>query len=182
MTVGSIPTLPFMTRDKKSYVAGFFDGEGNVSLQIMEHSSMDIGYKMQPICGVTQRGKREELRELYVSYCEDIGCSCGVSYNEKNKKLDMRLYGFDNVATFLESLIPHLIIKKREAKIMLNDIIPLLKSGMHKNKVGFMEIMELKEELDETKSVASDTLRKYDCEYFEDIWDVNQDQGRLSSW
>lgn len=166
----------------KAYVAGFFDGEGNVSLQVCKHSSVNIGYKPQPVCGVTQRGDSEGLIEKYKTYCDSIGCNAGISKNDSNNKVDIRVYGFGNVEVFLSSIIGHLTVKERQADIMLNQIVPAMKSGRHKNKVGFLEIMEMKERLDENKSESSHSNRKYNKGFFNEMWDVQQEQSGLESW
>lgn len=84
------------------YLAGFFDGEGCVS--VYTHRSQSV-----PAVRLSIGQQRTEV--LY-QIIEFLGCG-NVS------KTKLQIYGRDNVRRVMEGMLPHAIVKARELRLAL---------------------------------------------------------------
>jgi len=88
----------------------------------------------------------------------------------------------EHIRNFLTPLLPLLREKRRQAIIMLREILPRYEAGRHHTKRGFIELMRWKRELDREKPMG-DEDRKYTVEYFEELWgDEIEEQCRLGDF
>lgn len=91
----------------KEYIAGFFDGEGCITI----HSR---NYQLRLLIGNT-----------YINVLKNIQDTCGGRiYRNEKKKYKKLSYVWEtssnNAISFLESILPYLIVKKEEALIALD--------------------------------------------------------------
>lgn len=73
-----------------------------------------------------------------------------------------------SVEKFLKPLVGGLIEQEKQAKVMLDELIPGVKERKHETKQGFYELMRSVNTLRET--IHSKQSPKYTPEYFMDEW------------
>ena len=86
---------------KKSYIAGFFDGEGCISIR-----PIPPAYALWLQLGAQSRIFLEEIKKQYK------GNIC-----ERNKGFFVWVLSGDNALRFLEDIYPYLILKKHQAAL-----------------------------------------------------------------
>lgn len=155
-----------------SYVPGFFDAEGCINLGIKEHENSTIGYRVSPGAIVNHTDHQSPVKELLCEYADHLGIKYTIedkdAHNDRSSPFfSFRVYELESIEEFVSTLYPHLVVKKPQAKILLEDIIPVMKRGEHTGRRGFLKVMHYKEKMD---SMKGGTRGKYDLEYFEDMW------------
>jgi len=168
-------------------VAGLLDAEGSVGSCIRADASSRLNYTQRPYvkCGQNQNGTI--LEELFRDYCDTFSIEVSLSKREardavRSPTVAARIYSPENIRKFLRPLLPLLREKRRQAVIMLREILPRHEERRHHTKEGFIELMRWKRELDREKPM-DDEDRKYTVEYFEDLWaDEIEQQGRLNDF
>jgi len=155
-----------------NYTAGLFDGDGSISIKVRENGDSVHGYSIASACAVKQTVHDEMIASLS-GFCESIGVddySVRIVTREKEEHADQFAFRISNrssVEKFLTELEPHLLLKKEQANIVLNDIIPKLERGIHTNRRGFLRVMK---HVDELNSLKGGLRGEYNVEYFEDKW------------
>jgi hypothetical protein len=169
---------------KISQMAGFFDAEGCITFPTEMDSTWKSGYSCYPKVRAGQNQNGTLLEEIFKTYCSRLNITYSTykrnpQSSDENPSMSCRVYGPDNVRKFLTPLLPLLYEKRRQAVIMLREILPRYEDGVHLTKEGFIEMMKWKRELDREKPMGDDD-RKYTVEYFEDLWrDEIESQQRL---
>jgi hypothetical protein len=121
------------------YVAGLVDGEGSFTLQIHETKWKDgrhgIGLNSRVQIGFSHRPKEEEVLKKVQKL---LGGGKIYISNKGTDKAMIVLWttNYDDTIKFCEMLIPHLIIKKRQAKMLL-EAAKLIKKR-HESRDTFM--------------------------------------------
>jgi len=110
-----------MKLDEKDliYLAGFFDGEGNVCIAKHFRGELDRqknpSYKLQIVIGSTDRSVLLEFHEK-----TQLGNICIQRPSYKNAKALYRWQmGSRNAKEFLEALLPYLRIKRQQAELAI---------------------------------------------------------------
>lgn len=150
------------------YVGGLFDAEGCLKAGPLKTDNVKIGYSVFPQTVISNQD--EGIMTLLREWSESIGVECKFYRNSKGEYDDtftFQIQRLDDVERFLEELYPHLVIKREQARILLEDIIPLVRNGAHLKKQGFLEVMHHIDRLNEGKG---GNRGKYDLEYFEKEW------------
>ena len=160
-----------------SYVAGLFDAEGTVSNVVAQRGNSAVNHHIDPRCRITQT-ENDSLIEQLKAFCKSIGVQPNVYHNEQKDNenyaptFQFDITGKDDVRTFLKSLETDLVVKRKQAEIMLGDILPLLESNAHGTRRGFLRVMS---RVDALNSLKGGTRGKYNLEYFEDLWGMEYD-------
>lgn len=163
-----------------SYVGGLFDAEGTVSGVVAQRDNSAVDHHPEPRCRITHT-ENDALLNRLEEYCEGVGVEPNVYHNTQQEgkghaaTFQLDVTGKRDVRAFLESIKSHLIVKQIQARIMLNDIIPLLSSNTHSTKRGFLRVMY---HVDRLNSHKGGTRGKYNLEYFEDLWGMEYDPSR----
>ena len=96
------------------YLAGFFDGEGNIGY----HNQPKFKIKRQVAIQISQKTK--PVLEQIGTFLQSEGISHWGIYSQKNKwggAYVLRIDMAKDINTFLEALIPYLIVKKEQAEV-----------------------------------------------------------------
>jgi hypothetical protein len=177
-----------------AYTAGFFDGEGCVSLNASAQNDCYVDHALEPCLRVAlvkhqtvvHGTEKPLLQHLIGRYSEVAGFSYSrweyeARHDDHRGTEKVHITSAGDIEGFLRPLIPLLYEKRRQALIMVDEILPRYRDGVHHTKRGFVEMMEWKERLDEGKPMDKDD-RKYTVEYFEDLWEEDlENQTRLTA-
>lgn len=163
-----------------SYVAGLFDAEGTVSSVVAQRDNSAVDYHTDPRCRITHT-ENDPLIEKLKEFCDSVGVEPHVYHNRQvdNEKhadtFQFDITGKSDVRAFLEALKPNLVVKRQQAQIMLDEILPLLASNTHSTRRGFLRVMSW---VDALNSYKGGTRGKYNLEYFEELWGIEYDPSR----
>jgi len=154
------------------YFAGLIDGDGSIKVSVKDrrnrvkrHTKTFIGYEFQPMVSI-KTTPLYELVETFKNFVKSLGINPFVSWSKSY--VTFGVCGRESVQKFLEAIYPYLIIKKKEAKIMLHHIIPMLKQGKHLTKTGIIELMHYIDQMN-TRTVKR---KKYSEEYFRNLFKI----------
>jgi hypothetical protein len=170
-----------------SQMAGVFDGEGCITYEPRVSDTCSIGFESYPHIRMKQNEDGTILEQIFETYCSHHGLEYGLTYREpksENESNTVEAYVRDteDIRAFLTPLLPVLCEKRRQAVIMLRELLPRHENGVHLTKPGFVEMMKWKRELDREKPMG-DEDRKYTVEYFEELWaDDLEAQQRLDEF
>ena len=157
-----------------NYHSGLFDAEGNIEMRVM---NQDGDFGVSPRCQIRQRITECPIVSKLTKFAESIGVDYSVnnrSYGdgESQDQFAFAINGVNDVDCYLRELEPYLVVKKEQAQIMIEDIIPRLKRKDHHNRRGFLRLMR---DVDRMNSMKGGNRGKYDLEYFEDLWEMSLD-------
>jgi len=168
----------------KHQMAGLFDAEGYIQVRVAESETNSNSHQFSPALGMRQVQEKTLLQHIFDRYSEVAGFSYKLNEEARDgvQPVDSAVIcPPDDIVGFLRPLIPLLYEKRRQALIMVDEILPRYRDGVHHTKRGFLEMMEWKEKLDEAKPMDK-ADRKYTVEYFEDLWEDDlENQTRLTA-
>lgn|SRR5487761_1579580 len=98
-----------------SYLAGFFDGEGHVSIRGYEG-------RRYPVANMGQRNDRMEVLEKIQRFLADQGIHAALYERSTQYFALLNIDRYADVAHFLEGVVPHLIVKRKTAEAVLQMI------------------------------------------------------------
>jgi hypothetical protein len=167
-------------------MAGLFDAEGCVKLDVCGSQDRSISHEVTPAVGMKQVQDKTLLEVIFDKYCDISNVKYSVHKRErdKNRQPTVRatVRGADSIRNFLTPLLPLLYEKRRQAVIMVREILPRYEDGVHLTKEGFIEMMKWKRELDREKPMGQGD-RKYTVEYFKELWgDEISAQQRIGAY
>lgn len=151
-------------------LAGIIDGDGHVGVQIRANDANRLDYQMHPNVGVSQT-RDDRLVNALSAY----GDRCGVAYSVTERTRDepygdqfnWSVTGTENTKRLLEPIQSDLLVKREQATLLLEEIIPRMESGLHLDRRGFVELMGF---VDRLRSFNSGGGSKYTQEYFQNLW------------
>jgi hypothetical protein len=151
------------------YVAGLFDAEGCVKPTVSKKTNSAVDHHIDPQSRITNSS--DPLASKLSSFAEALDVPYSVYHHDGDENRDptfqFDVRSIDGVRKFLSALKPHLVAKRPQAEIMLNEILPRLDAGEHSNKRGFLGVMYHVDRLNELKG---GNRGKYNLQYFEDLW------------
>ena len=138
-----------------AYLAGFFDGDGSVLIQLRERKGMKFLFRVKTVVILYQ-----DTRHL--SILKDIQAYVGFGYvYERNDHMsELRIEGHKNVLSFLQMVHPYVKFKKQQMKYMLEALTLLQKKYSLQE---FLEICDLADKV--SASNYSSKRRKYTATY-----------------
>jgi len=166
-------------------MAGLFDAEGSITGCVQNSGGCSVNHIFNPGVELKQVREKTLLRHIFDQYAEIAEFSYRI-YERSQRDGEQptehaAVRSADDIEAFLRPLIPLLYEKRRQALIMVDEILPRYRDGVHLTKRGFLEMMEWKEKLDEAKPMDK-ADRKYTVEYFEDLWEDDlENQTRLTA-
>jgi hypothetical protein len=158
----------------KHQMSGLFDAEGCIELAVQQSNPYQLGFRIRPATHLQQTSDKSILESIFDRYSSVAGFDYSIidisnpSPNEQDSER-ATIHSADDIEAFLRPLIPLLGEKRRQAKIMVNEFLPAYRRGKHGTKEGFIEMMKIKERMDEQKPMDK-ADRKYTVEFFEDLW------------
>jgi len=156
-----------------SYTAGLFDADASLKLQAYKDKELKINYQFSVYWVIKQL--RSELAENRISqYLDGQGISYGFwTQTEGGRNTEYYCISIDKDCYKLtKRLAPVLSIKRRQAKIYLNKIYPIVERSNHTNKIGLLKCVAWSDVANVDKG---GNRGKYNLLYFEDEWDIRLD-------
>lgn len=176
------------------YISGLFDGDGCISLDIYDGESGDSGYPKTTITLVHSGDSAiQSIRNLALFAEKVVGLpKDGYGIQEREGKgeshsdsLGFRITTKEYVKRFLEHLIPYMFVKRKQAELMVEEIIPRLDDGVHHGSdEGFLEIIAWKEVMDSLKDDrdrSSQSLSRWEDELGTTLPDDRKPDVNLTS-
>ncbi len=118
-----------------AYLAGFLDGDGSIYVRLKPNSTYRYGFQVAPYIVLFQSNQD---RKNFEKICSIVGL--GILRERKDGILEYSINRVDNLKLFLESVKPFLILKKKQAELMLEILV---KKEKVKNQKDFNELAQL---------------------------------------
>ena len=118
-----------------AYLAGFIDGDGSIYVRMKPNSTYKYGFQVASYIVLFQSNQD---RDNFEKICSNIGL--GILRERKDGILEYSINRIDNLKLFLESIKPFLILKKKQADLMLKI---LAKKEKVKNQEDFKKLAQL---------------------------------------
>lgn len=156
-----------------SHLAGLIDGNGNISIKVSKEKDYTLGYTFRPEISIRRQTEDDPVLGKLVAYSEEYGVQYS-TYKEENLDggISFVVKDRDSIVRFLEPLLPYLITKYFIAESLLEEVIPAMETGKHRDKEGFVELMEFVEEF--RNYSANKGTKKYTKEYFVEEWSITE--------
>ncbi len=122
---------------QKAYLAGFLDADGSIYVRLKPNNTHKYNYQISPFVILFQSGKEKESFKKICSLIE-----YGYLRERKDGILEYTINKQDEIIEFLESIKPYLILKKKQAELMIR-IIKRKKTV--KSKTDFIKLANLVE-------------------------------------
>lgn len=113
------PALKFMMKSYAAYLAGIIDGEGTIT--ITRHRQYQRPHWVCKTFLWVSNTNPRLIRTLKKRHDGAIGCTTRAEKNHKDA-LYWRVMAHERIYSILDSCLPYLIIKRRQAEIMLKFI------------------------------------------------------------
>lgn len=139
----------------QAYLAGFFDGDGSVMIQLRERKECKLLFRVKTLVILYQDTR-------YLSILKDIQSILGFGYvYERNDHMsELRIEGHLHVFHFLSAIRPYVKFKTQQVRYMLQALKLLQKKYSLQE---FLEICDLADQV--SASNYSSKRRKYTAEY-----------------
>lgn len=145
------------------YRAGLFDGEGSFIVSFSKRKKSPVGFLIAPSVSMALFNAGEVLTEFKRRY----GGNIHPIYKQESHlgKLPMDEWTLCGRACryFVESLYPHLFVKRKDCEIFLK-ILRLMSEGVHYTKEGVLQIARLRQNLNRYNQCRIWTLEKIENE------------------
>ena len=150
----------------KEYFGGFTDADGCITMSTRKVKKWTKhGYNCYPLVTYTNY-VQGDLIERFKDLCENIEANYCISKNDK--LIRFQVQGIKNVKNFLIAIRPYLSIKKVQADIVLEKIIPYMETKKHLTRNGFIQLMGYADEL--ASFHGGSGKRIYTKQFFENLW------------
>lgn len=154
MVLSKYRTIP---REDVSYIAGFFDGDGSVRLQLQPRNSSKLGFRVRTIISFAQKtGHDESLKWIK----RKLGI--GYIYNRNDSMTELKIEGFESVERILTILKPFVHFKKRQVNLVLK-ALKLIKE----KDFGILAIAKISDEI--SKYNYATTKKRYTAEFIKEF-------------
>jgi len=153
-------------------IASLMDAEGHIDVRAQKQRKSSFGYKVLPNAEASQSFHEQQVNALrrfhsmIETFCEHIGISHNFDLNESDDSLQYkwRVNKWEDVKKVLETIRPHSVIKTEQMAVFLDHVYPMYKNEKHKNKDGFLEMMDHIDTMADLRD--NNGTRKYDKQYF----------------
>lgn len=160
--------------DIGNYIAGFTDGEGSFNISVKKRIDYKDQWKLSASFNISQKD-----RVILALIKKELGCG-----TLREREDGVVYYEVTNVTSLKERIIPFfkrfrfLSSRKKTNFSIFSIIVEKMVKGEHLNEKGFLEILELREKLNEgkgrkrkynlsdcvSKEESSETIRKTDLD------------------
>lgn len=143
------------------YLAGFLDGDGSVNAQIVQRDDYILKFQIRFIITFFQSTKRH----WFIIWL-DKTIKTGVIRKRNDGISEYTLIGIKNVRELLINLLPYLIIKKRQANLVLSIMETYNKN---QKKEEFLKLCKLVDQI----SLINDSKKRFlNSNFVEKIFDT----------
>ncbi len=124
----------------KEYLAGFIDGEGSIALYKHKDKRVQKGYTLHPRFEINNTNEA-----ILKAIQKEIGGKIRIKSNQKNCKIVkvIDFQDYNQIRNILEILLPILVIKKEQAKLMIEFCNSRIKSNGKRYSKRDYEIAEI---------------------------------------
>lgn len=159
------PNTEYPDSISKEYVAGAFDGNGNISMQISENPEFNIGYGMNFFAQLTISHPDIRVKPHFIQYFQKNDLDPRIA--DRQGRIDIRFDTIDEVEKFVEQIGVATTYLYDICDMLYGQLIPAYRDQYHTTKEGFLDMLRTYEEV-----AQGQKRRKYTTEYFEQKWDV----------
>ena len=128
-----------MDKITSAYIAGFFDGDGSVRIQLQPRKNSNLGYRIRTILSFAQK---TEHGEGLIWIRKKLGI--GYIYSRNDGMDELKVEGFESVERILKILLPFVQFKKEQVKLVLK-ALKILKVKPN----AILEVSEISDKLSE---------------------------------
>jgi hypothetical protein len=136
-----------------AYLAGFLDGDGSIYVRIKPNQTYRYGFQIAPYIVLFQSNQD---RNNFERICSLIGL--GILRERKDGILEYSINRAENLKLFLESVSPFLILKRKQAELMLKILAKKEKVKNHKDFEKLAQLVDNYRELNYSKKRKIRTL------------------------
>jgi hypothetical protein len=146
-----------LTKEQAAYLAGFIDADGSLIGQIVPQKDYVLKYQVRITMSLIQKTQR---KEFLMKWQKLIG---GKIRDRNDGISELNLVGRDNIVPILKQVLPYLMIKTMQAKLILKiaERLPLTKNSPE----NFLELCLLTDRISnlndsKKRSITSDVVRR----------------------
>lgn len=163
------------------YLAGLVDGDGAIfpavrAPYLQQGRKKKSKFTIVPQTVVALYELDFEAIRLLNTILDDVESNLGININRyirENKDgsgiwFRFGVYSRSGAKKFLGAIYPYLIIRRKQAKIILEEIIPRMENGVHLNKEGFLEIINFADQISALNGHG--VRKKYTYDFFKELW------------
>ena len=136
-----------------AYLAGFLDGDGSIYVRMKPNHTYRYGFQVAPYVVLFQSNQD---RKNFEKICSIIGF--GILRERKDGILEYSINRTDNLKSFLASVKPFLILKKKQAELMLKILANKEKVRNQKDFEKLAQLIDKFRELNYSKKRKIRTL------------------------
>jgi len=160
-----------------AHLAGVFDAVGGITVNVIHDTDYRLDYTIQPMLRLLRPDENDPLLGKLMAYCDENAIKYSISEKSHGEErestsVEWLVKNPESIRQFLEPMLPYLVTQYEKAVVMLEQIVPRIEDGLHREKSGFLEIMEFADMI--RQSNRRGTELKYTREYFEDEWSITQ--------
>ncbi len=150
-----------------AYIAGIMDATSSVSVVVSSQPNARLGYRIVP--RIQLQRHQSHLIGVVDNWALEHGIRGTIQQRESasGTKHIYTIENRDEIEQFLKEIEPYLVVKHNAIQILLNEVLPRLRDGVHMTKPGFVETMAY---VDMVRDKTASSDMKYSKEYFEEEW------------
>lgn len=149
----------------EEFVAGTFDAIGHLSLSVRESPEYTVNHTFAPILYLQVANPSTLVLPHFKKFFSDRSVS--PSFSREDFRGRIQISGAEDIAKFLEIVVPHVFYRYEKVLFFLEDLLPAYEAGYHHDKEGFLDCLRVYEEV-----VEKPASSKFDVGYFENLWDL----------
>lgn len=152
----------------KAYIGGLIDGSASVTVQVRKDEDYALGHTLQPRIKVIRK------KPFSIQMIDDWTAKNGIfaTVRQYEDRYEFVINRLRDIRNFCEEIGAYVQDRLDEFQLLVEEIIPRMESEIHlSDKEGFVEVVELIDELRET-SISGGSSTKYNADYFREKWDM----------
>jgi hypothetical protein len=136
-----------------AYLAGFLDGDGSIYVRLKPNDTYKYGFQVAPYIVLFQSNQD---RKNFEKICSII--KLGILRERKDGILEYSINRTENLKLFLSSVKPFLILKRKQAELILKILAKKEKIKNHKDFEKLAQLVDSFRELNYSKKRKIRTL------------------------
>lgn len=140
-----------MDKTTSAYIAGFFDGDGSVRIQLQPRKNSKLGYRIRTVVSFAQKNEHNE--GLY--WIKDK-LKIGYIYSRNDGMDELKIEGFESCTRVLNYLKPYVQFKKEQVKLVLKAL-----SILKEKPNAILEISEISDKISKINYATTKKKHNY---------------------
>nr|YP_009106641.1 putative site-specific DNA endonuclease [Dicloster acuatus]YP_009106654.1 putative site-specific DNA endonuclease [Dicloster acuatus]AIT95467.1 putative site-specific DNA endonuclease [Dicloster acuatus]AIT95468.1 putative site-specific DNA endonuclease [Dicloster acuatus] len=151
-------TFNQLTPQQVAYIAGFLDGDGCVNAQLVTREDYILGFQIRVTVTFYQKTKRH----WFLVWLQKK-LNCGKIRKRPDGMSELTLVGVQTVQPFLQKIVQYLLVKRKQASLVLYICHNLSKKQSPEDFVRLCEKVDLIETLNDSKkrSIKAKDVKKH---------------------